>query len=56
MYVKWKEDKEEALEAKAVYYRTMFSVKCICETKTVKISKNDPLIAIVTKSHVAAKK
>jgi hypothetical protein len=22
MHVKWKEDKEEALEAKAVYYRT----------------------------------
>ena len=38
MYVKWKEDKEEALGAKAL-------VKCICETKTyyyyLKISKND---------------
>ena len=37
-YVKWKEDKEEALGAKAL-------VKRICETKTyyysLKISKND---------------
>lgn len=39
MYVKWKEDKEEALGAKADVL-----VKCICETKTyytLKISKND---------------